>query len=129
MDIEMRKGVCRFCGQIGIVEAPDISQDQIDEMITRKCICGDSAALREEEDRKQRIRMYVETAKKGIKTLFEDWPEAKRLLTEMAEPVATGTIVSISIKMEESDTRASISRKADGSLKITRKDSTTKSIG
>lgn len=129
MDIEVRKGVCKFCGQIGMVEAPDISQDQIDEMITRKCICGDSVAMREEEDRQQRIRMYVETAKKGIETLFEDWPEARRLFTDMAEPIATGTICSISIKMTDSDTRASISRKADGSLKISRKDSTTKTIG
>ena len=129
MDIAQRRGCCRFCGQIGFVEAPDISQDQIDEMITRKCICSDSIAMREEEDRQQRIRMHVETAKKGITTLFADWPEVRELFTDKAQSVASGTISSISVKMADSDTKASMSRKSDGSLKVTRKDSTTREIG
>lgn len=129
MDIEMRKGACKNCGQIGMVEAPDISQDKIDEMVTKRCNCYESVFMREEEERKQRIRNHVANAVKGIETMFADWPEVRNLFIDKAQSVSEGTISSITVKMADSDTKASMSRKSNGSIKVTRKDSTTREIG
>lgn len=39
MLIEMQ-GVCKYCGQVGMVKVPeDCGQDEVDAAVSRKCIC------------------------------------------------------------------------------------------
>lgn len=130
MKIVVREGACIYCGQVGLIEAPEhCSQEKINSLVSSKCVCADAQLRREEEDRLQVIRMHIDAANKAIPQLFDDWKEAENLFLAMTKTIATGTISSVSIKMEDSDTRASMSRKADGSIKISRKDSTTRQVG
>lgn len=130
MDLATRQGVCRFCGQIGVVEAPDISQDQIDEMITRKCVCVDAQLLREEEQKQQAIRFSADQAKRGLDEIMDDYPTAvNNFLKSAVDQLAAGTFSKISVKVMDNDTNVTMTRKNDGYIKVTRKDSSTQSIG
>ena len=129
MDIDMRKGTCNYCGQMGMVEAPDISQDKIDEMITRKCVCPDAALLREEEERQQAIRFSADQAKRGLDEIMDDYEKAREFLKVAVDKLAAGTFSKISVKIMDEDTTVTMTRKNDGYIKVTRKDSSTQSIG
>lgn len=129
MDIVSRQGTCRFCGQIGVVNAPDIDQEQIDEMITRKCVCPDAALLREEEDRQQAIRFSADQAKRGLDEIMDDYEKAREFLKDAVDKLAAGTFSKISVKIMDEDTTVTMTRKNDGYIKVTRKDSSTQSIG
>ena len=131
MEMSNRSGCCRFCGQVKFITAPEgLEQDRVNEIITNECRCEESAELRAEVSRREEIERSIEQGEKAIKMLFgEDWEMAAEIFISQIRKVATGDVASISLKHEDADIRGSISRKADGSIRVTRKDATTRTIG
>ena len=122
MDIKAREGCCRFCGQVGVVECPDLPQPEIDELVTSMCYCADAENLRTEKDRELRVLENTDKAKKSITRLFEDHHVIRQILLDNAEHVARGTICNLTLKMANIDMSASLKLKNDGSVRVERKD-------
>ncbi len=54
-------GTCAFCGQTAIIETiGEVSQAELDQMATDKCMCKEAQSERRKKERKQKIKTYVE---------------------------------------------------------------------
>lgn len=131
MEVIARKGRCGYCGQFKIIEAPEsLDQIKVDDIVTSHCQCIDARAAREEEERKKFLENCIAEAEKAIHQLFDDdWTMAAGVFISEARNVAYGDIKSITLAKEDGRSRGTISRKEDGSIKVTRKDSDTRVIG
>lgn len=53
-------GTCAYCGQTAIIETiGEVSQAELDQMATDKCMCKDAQSERRKKERKQKIKTYV----------------------------------------------------------------------
>ena len=53
-------GTCAFCGQTAIIETiGEVSQAELDQMATDKCMCKEAQSERRKKERKQKIKTYV----------------------------------------------------------------------
>lgn len=129
MNITAKQGVCKFCGQIGVVEAPEISQDEIDELVTSMCICPDAEFHRNEKDRQQRILENCDRAKKAIIKIFDDKATVREMLLQNVEAIAKGIVSKVSVKLADEDLTASLVLKADGTVRVIRKETETRVEG
>lgn len=90
-DMEHFQGACRFCGQIHIVVPliQDPTTDQLDEIATLACECGDAR-------RYQNFKASEKRAQQNINTLVED-EESQKILLAAVEPIAAYKIASVQI--------------------------------
>ena len=59
-------GKCRFCGQTRMLETVgELSQDELDNMVTDLCYCPEADQLRRKKERQDRIDMFVADHFKG----------------------------------------------------------------
>lgn len=64
--IETAVGTCKYCGQTCTVEVEEgCSQEQVDEVVTSKCLCEEAKEMR-------KIKIRSERAIKNINQLFGD---------------------------------------------------------
>lgn len=53
-------GTCAFCGQTAIIETiGEVSQAELDQMATDKCMCKEAQSERRKKERRQKIEKYV----------------------------------------------------------------------
>ena len=68
------KGVCMYCGQIGMIEGPDdMSQEEIDNKVTLKCTCQPALAKAYAEKFKQDANSYIDMMieKEGVNRVMK----------------------------------------------------------
>ena len=54
-------GTCAFCGQTAIIETiGEVSQAELDQMATDKCMCKEAQSERRKKERKEKIKKYVD---------------------------------------------------------------------
>ena len=62
--MDKKKGACRFCGQYVILSDEDLkdieSQEEVDELATKKCSCSDARAYQKLIKRKTKAKEKVE---------------------------------------------------------------------
>lgn len=64
-------GTCAFCGQTAIIETVgEVSQAELDQMATDKCMCKEAQSERRKKERKQKIKTYVEKHFTAEKIVF-----------------------------------------------------------
>lgn len=82
--METRKGTCRFCGRIRLIEVPNgYTREEIDEDVTNECRCDEAKAYREKKENEERVEVQKLSAKGTTFELFHnDFPEVEQLLNE-----------------------------------------------
>ena len=58
--LEERTGFCKYCGQAQMVEAAvDVSQEELDELATRQCNCGEAKEQRKKQKRMENAELWA----------------------------------------------------------------------
>jgi len=121
-------GSCRFCGQIQAMDqlAPDVTQDEVDEAVTRKCDCSEAIHYRAVQSR-------IETARKKVNELFvekaglygfatlED-EHILSLIDQIVILVSNGWIRSGQVQLTGNE-KAKVSMTSKGEIKVERAES------
>jgi len=59
-EMELKKGICAFCGQSIFVEPiGEVTQAELDSMATNKCMCPEAQSERRKKERKAKIEAYI----------------------------------------------------------------------
>lgn len=53
-------GTCKYCGQTAMVTTvAEVSQAELDVMVTEKCMCLEASSERRKKERKEKLREYI----------------------------------------------------------------------
>ena len=111
--IEDRRGACRFCGQISIVEVPrDWGDDKVDDLVTETCKCDDAKNYRHMELRKEKAMAAIEK-QFGEENVTE---KAVELMKQSVELVAGGYCDAVTVNT--GNIKGKVSVNAKGMLKV-----------
>lgn len=91
----MKQGVCKFCGQIFMVDSESEDNDVLDDKATMQCSC-------EEAKKEQSFRERVKKAKSDVAMVFNEAEEEamRAVLLGSIEKVAHHDIDSIQVRYE-----------------------------
>ena len=110
---ESRRGACRFCGQISIVEVPvDWEDDKVDDLVTETCKCDKAEVYRYKQSRKDK-------AVAGIEKQFGEErvsKEAMDILKEAVNMVLDGHCDTVQINV--GNIKGKVSINAKGAIKV-----------
>lgn len=114
--------VCKYCGQIIIIEVPDDwSEEQMDELTAESCSCPDAQRYNSLKHRKEK-------AHERIVMLFGEQSElpidesVEKLLYMAADAAVDLDVERVTISIKDG-TKANIRRTPKGSIKIERSES------
>lgn len=108
----MRKGVCKYCGQVRMVTSDSLTeQTDVDALASKECDCPEAKIQRNREQR-------YEKARQNIVKIFKDRLEMVEILCTGARGIANNEIDGIAIKCGKKTAKASATSK--GTIKISR---------
>ena len=111
--IENRRGACRFCGQISIVEVPmNWNDEQTDELVTETCKCDDAKNYRHMELRKEKAMAAIEK-QFGKENVTE---KAVELMKQSVELAAQGCCDAVTVNI--GNIKGKVSVDAKGMIKV-----------
>lgn len=111
--IEDRRGACRFCGQISIVQVPmDWNDEQTDELAAETCECDDAKSYRYLERRKEKAIAAIDK-QFGEENVTE---KAIELMKQSVELVAQGCCVAVTVNT--GNIKGKVSVNAKGAIKV-----------
>lgn len=59
-EMKPKTGTCAFCGQSIFIDTNDeVTQAELDEMATDKCVCPEAKSERRKKERKEKIEEYI----------------------------------------------------------------------
>lgn len=103
-----KEGVCKYCGQFGVVTVPDdYTEEMVNEEVMKRCLCPE--AMEE-----QRIFGIIATAEMQIKDFFKEKEIEflKDIFLKLVEPMARHRVSRTSIKT--GNCTITMKRKSDG---------------
>ncbi len=116
----MRKGVCKYCGQVRMVTSEALTpQDDVDAFASKECNCLE-AQLQRKNDRK------YEKAKRNIEIIFKNDPETAEILDMAARKIADDAIDGIAVKCGKMT--AKVSGTGKGTIKVTKQEKDESSL-
>ncbi len=116
----LREGVCKYCGQIRMVNAkPSIPQEDVNIIASKECDCF-SAQMHRKRDRQ------YEKASVNIEKIFKDRPEMAEILRCAARKIADEQIDVVTVKCGAITAKASVTGK--GTIKISRTEKNENSL-
>lgn len=96
-----RIGQCIYCGQQAMVTCnAGISQEAVNEFVTRQCSCEGAKALkRKEEAAEERLRK-IEAAEYNAEALFEGYPGAIEIIKTAVPYLVDCTLKKVSVSID-----------------------------
>lgn len=105
-----RKGECRYCHNMRIVQAEeDLSQDELDRIASEECDCAGANLARKKEDSKRRAFEWAEN-------IFNSKPEALALMKAAITAINEAVIGRMSMKIGKNT--YTVTMNGDGEIKV-----------
>ena len=109
---DMRKGVCRYCGQVRMVSSePSAQQTDVDTIASKECDCTEAKIQKSRDQR-------YEKASQNIVNIFPDKKEITEILDMAARMIVNYKIDSVAVKCGK--VTAKVSTTSKGSIKVSR---------
>lgn len=94
--MEMQQGTCDYCGQsMTLQTVGELSQAELDAMVTDKCNCPEAKSARRKKERKERIDSFV-------KKHFD--PEVGNLIYNVIPMVEQSDLTNFSVTLPDERT-------------------------
>lgn len=113
MEFETVYGTCRHCQQKVMVKMPkdiNVHEDYADDLATQECTCAE--ARLERDKKKARADAY-----ESINKLFNNYDSVKNILTAAVQPLITGKIENLTIKVNK-ETKATMKITTKGKIRV-----------